>query len=282
VRLVSLAFAFVVGCGSNEQPNDSGPVDTGVPDTYEDTTPDDTGVEDTGWDAGPPPVIYAHTESSLYRFDVPTLALTYVADFSCAAEQMQDIAVDGTGAMVGVTLSSLVAIDPKTAACKRIAAGQYPTSLSFAPAGLLDAGEELLGFNYLQYLRIDRATGAVTFAGSLAPGALKFPVTASGDLVVASNKHGYVSCNGPSPPNQDDLIVEFDPLTGKSIRLVKATSVPSLLGLAAWQGSIYAFSAGGRVMKITPGGAMTEVWPGDSGAEGGIPFSGAAVSTTAP
>jgi len=280
LRSVNKAWLIVVvGCGSNEPPIEAGPPDSSVADVADEQPPDDTGVLDSGFDAGPPPVIYAHTESALYRFDVPTSALTYVADFSCAAEQMQDIAVDSAGEMVGVTLSSFVAIDPKTAACKRIAAGKYPTSLSFSPT---DAGDDLFGFNYVQYLRIDRASGAISFAGALEPGVLKFPISASGDLVITSNKRGYVSCNGPSPPNQDDFIVEFDPQTGKNTRLVKATSVPSLLGLAAWQGNIYAFSAGGRVMKVTPNGTMTEVWPADSGAEGGIAFSGAAVSTALP
>lgn len=278
-----VAFALLlIGCGSNEQPTEAGMPDTGVVDTGADVGPEDTGVEDTGYDAGPPPVMYAHTESSLYEFDVATSTLTYVANFSCAMEQMQDIAIDSAGQMVGVTLSSLVAIDPKTGSCKRIAAGKFPDSLSFAPA--VDGGEELYGFNYIQYLHIDRTTGAIDFAGALSPGGVKFPISASGDLVLASNKRGYVSANGPTPPNQDDLLIEFDPQTGKSIRLVKATSVPSLLGLAAWQGSVYAFSAGGRVMKITNVGVMSEVWPGDSGMapEGGISFSGAAVSPTAP
>jgi hypothetical protein len=255
---------------------EAGMPDTSVPDAVEETV-EDTGVEDTGYDAGPPLVMYAHTESSLYRFDVPTSTLTYIADFSCAAEKVQDIAVDITGAMVGVTLSSLVAIDPKTGSCKRIAAGNYPASLAFAPT---DAGEDLVAFNYMQYLRIDRGTGAISFIGALSPGGVKFPTNASGDLVAIS-KRAYLSATG-TQPNQDDLIVEFDPQTGQSIRVVKATGVLSLLGLASWQGAIYAFSAGGRILKITSTGTMTEVWPADSGAEGGIPFAGAAITTFAP
>ncbi len=273
---------LLCACGSNEQPVDAG-TDT-APDAIEEPE-EDTGI-DTGVDSGPPPVVWAHTESALYRFDVPSKTLTYVADFSCAVEQVQDIAIDVNGAMVGVTLSSLVAIDPATAVCKRIALGAYPRSLAFAPAGILDAGEELVGFNYVQYLRIDRGTGAVSFAGALMPGMLNFPVAASGDLTILPNGRGFLTATGPSPPNQDDLVLEFDPKTGKALRLVRATGVPSLLGLASWQGNLYAFSASGHVYRVTPNGAVSEVLSPDAGPDAsdasGISFSGAAVSTSAP
>lgn len=272
---------FLCACGSNEQPVDAG-VDTGLPDATEEPFEEDTGV-DTGVDSGPPPVVWAHTESSLYRFDVPSRTLAYVAEFSCAAEQVQDIAIDQSGGMVGVTLSSLVSIDPTTAVCKRIAMGAYPRSLAFAPAGVLDAGEELVGFNYVQYLRIDRASGAVSFAGALTPWMLaNYPVAASGDLTILSNGRGYLTATGPSP-NQDDLVLEFDPKTGKALRIVRATGVPSLLGLASWQGNLYAFAASGHVYRATPNGAMTEILSPDAGPDAsGLSFSGAAVSTSAP
>jgi hypothetical protein len=286
--IVTLALFACVGVACEEpqiSPLDSG-ADTAAPasDAQDDVETEDTGPEDSGG----PPFIWVTTATTLYQFDPSGFVLTKIAELSCGAEQVQDIAVDRDGHMFGATLESLVRIDPGTGECTRVAKGSYPRSLAFVPAGVLDPDHEILvGYVYGQYQRIDTKTGAVTFAGALYPNPLGYPLEASGDLVVLKDGKAYLTAVIPNPA-VNDVIVQIDPLTGQAKRLAGPTNRPSLAGLGAYGAWLYAFAASGRIYRIAPINASTTelmYQGGDAGLiDGGVglAFTGAAVPSNMP
>lgn len=265
------------------------PVDGGAPDAGADVAPDVADEPDAGpEDSGGPALVWVSTADALWRFNPSEKTLERVATVSCAAEQLQDLAVDRAGRLWASTLESLVRIDPTTGECTRIAKGAYPRSLAFAPPGVLDVGEVLVGFVQGQYQRIDTKTGAVTFAGALYPNAIGFPLEASGDLVVLPTGKAYLVALSPNPAI-NDVLVQVDLATGQATRFVAPTNHPSLAGLGAQAGWLYAFAASGKVYRIAPNnGGTTEVMymGGDAsafdGGSIGLAFTGAAVASDAP
>lgn len=288
--LVTLALVACAGVACEEPPIAPFVADSGA-DAYAaaDSAADPDADVDPAPDAGLPAVIWVSTATSLYRFDPNAATLAKAADFSCMAEQVQDIAIDRAGNMFGATLESLVRIDPRTGACTRIAKGDYPRALAFVPPGALDPNAEtLVGFVYGQYQRIDTKTGAVTFAGALHPNPLGLPCEVSGDLAVLANGKAYLTAVIPNP-TVNDAIIQFDPTSGQATRLSGATSKPSLAGLGAWGAWLYAFAASGRVYRVAPnnasaieiaytGGASTQI----DGGVIGLPFTGAATPSDMP
>ncbi len=252
-----------------------------------DTSIADTSVPDTTdvlvADAAPDKVVWAHSATKLYRFDPDSHALGLVGTFSCAVDQVFNIAVNEKEQIYGVTSQGLVAIDGKSAACYPIASGVYPHSLAFVPKGVLDPDREaLVGYRYAQYIRIDETTGAQTPIGAFAPNGLNQQFTVSGDLFALPGGHLFVTVTaGPA----GDQLIEADPKTGKAIKVVGDTHVLALLGLGQWAGMGYAFSAEGRAyaLGLSDGGAV-QVYPSlDASADAEtISFTGAGVTTRAP
>ncbi len=286
---LSLPVAWVA-CGSDDPA--TAPVDAGA--DVADAAPFDASPPVDAADAADaaPPVdlaIYVHSATTLYRFDPDARSLDAVGVFSCAADRVFNIAVNVSGEIYGVTSQGLVRIDPKTAFCAPVAKGVYPQALTFVPKGMLDADREVLvGYSFAQYVRIDESSGVITALGALNPNPTQGQFLVSGDVVAGIGGHLFLtSLEGPA----GDVLVEADPVTGKVIKRL-GPNLPSvaMLGLAQWKGFGYAFSASGKIYKLSlKTGAASLVTLGadgglpDGGGDGGIiAFAGAGVTTLAP
>lgn len=246
-----------------------------------------------------PSRVYAHTKDTLYLFDSASKKATSIGKLSClsSTDSIIDIAIDRTGAMFGTTYEAFISIDPISASCSIIASGtSYPNSLSFVPAGTVDAAKEaLVGYAYNasltyadRYVRIDTATGAITELGNLnAPGApTNYGV--SGDLISliqASNK-AYVTVNAiladGGPDDTMDYLAEVNPATGRLVNVLGPAGAAKLYGLGYWAGTGYGFGFDGRVVALDmTNGSSTVVTTltvdGGTGA-----WYGAGVTTQAP
>jgi hypothetical protein len=229
-----------------------------------------------GSGGGPPPVaeVYAHSATTLYRLDPITKALTTVGDFANCGGSVIDIAVDKSGEIWGARFSALVKIDKATAACTILAAGNYPTSLSFVPEGTLDPNEEaLVGYVDDEYIRIDKQTGAITSIGLLGGG-----YTSSGDIVslIAGGTYLTVKGNGCS-----DCLVEVDPVTGVLANMIGPLGYTKVFGLAYWAGVAYGFDDAGELVQIDVATAVSTPIALPN-APPGLSFFGAGSTTAAP
>ncbi len=218
--------------------------------------------------------VFAHSGTTLYKLDPTTLAVTTVGDFVGCGGSVIDIAIDKNGEMWGARYSALVKIDKVTADCTVIAAGNYPTSLSFVPAGVLDPIEEVLvGYVDAQYIRIDKVTGAVTNVGLLGGGYLS-----SGDIVSLIGGGTYLTVKGNGC---SDCIVEVDPSTGAMTSMIGALGYTKVFGLAYWAGVAYGFTDAGQLVSIDVGSAASTLIPIPN-APVGLQFYGAGSTTAAP
>jgi len=247
-------------------------------------------------DTGPEQAIWAASATTLYRFDPVARTVTRVADFDCNGEAMIDLAMNGAEELYGVTAESLMHIDKTTGACTVIAKGQFPYGIAFLPADATDAGvEQLVGYKYSVYDRIDPDSGAVSFVGALISDAGSF--TVSGDLVTIPGGKTYVTAFGFNPTN-GDAILEIDPASGAAVRLAGYTKHDALLGLAQWAGVPYVFPATGGVFSVTFDDAGVALKPvsvtydfgdagldasvGDASADSGDAATDAAIIDAAP
>jgi len=276
----------LVACGGDDAPP---AVEAGsdAPDDVLDA-PIDTGPPD----AAPEAVLYASTATTLYRFDPLTFDLAKIADFSCAGEGVLNLAEDHAEQLYAVTTESLVRVDKATGKCTQIAKGQFPRALGFVPAGVLDPLDDVLvGYNGQQYVRIDVKTGQSTFVGALNPNDAGGSFDPSGDLVSIAGGKSYLTALGD--PNTGDLLLEIDPATGTAKKRLGSSGRFGLVGVAAWAGTVFAFSSDGRVYRLGKTGLAAQLIPAisDAGADAdagvtdastGLSFTGAAVTTRAP
>jgi hypothetical protein len=180
--------------------------------------------------------------------------------------------------MYGTTFTELYSIDRTTAQCTLIAAGTYPTSLSFVPAGTVDpAAEALVGFVDAQYVRIDVETGAITNLGTLTDG-----LESSGDLDSVIGGGSWLTVTGPGCAT-GDCIIEIDPADGTILQNYGTLPYAEVFGLAFWAGRAYGFARSGVLFEIEFGDtnvATTEIpipiAPND------LEFFGAGSTTSAP
>ncbi len=229
-------------------------------------------------DARPAPInaeVYAHSASTLYRLDPNTLAVAEVAAFDGCSDVV-DIALDRDSNLYGTTFQGLYEINRFTAACTLIAEGDYPNSLSFVPAGVLDpTSEALVAFRGSEYLRIDVTTGAITTIGSIGAG-----LSSSGDVVSVEGGGTYLTVNGP---DCDDCLVELNPLDGSLQRNWGEVGFSSVFGLAYWGGVAYGFDDDGTAFEIAFGaGSVTATPIAFPGSPAGLSFWGAGSTTIAP
>ena len=285
---LALLLAVLAGCGGDDPvaPSDAA---SDVPDDVLDA-PVDTGPAD----AAPEAVLYASTFTSLYRFDPVTFDLSKVAEFSCAGEGVLNLAEDAREQLFAVTGESLVRVDKTTGQCTPIAKGQFPRALGFVPAGVLDPqADVLVGYAGEQYDRIDVTTGKKTFVGALNPNDAGGLFAPSGDLVSIAGGKSYLTALGdPS----GDVLLEVDPATGRANKRLGNCGRLGLVGVAAWAGTVFAFSSDGRVYRLGKTGLAAQLYPAvsDAGADAadaaidagdassGLSFTGAAVTTRAP
>lgn len=222
--------------------------------------------------------VFGHSDDTLYRLDPETKAVTVVGPFTGCQASIIDIALDADSNMYGTAFSQLYTIDRTTGNCMFIADGEYPTSLSFVPAGTVDPNEEaLVGFVDERYIRIDQVTGAITDLGMLPDG-----LASSGDLVSVKDGDTWLTVVGPGCES-GDCIVSIDPSTGDVIQNYGPLPYQFVFGLAFWAGRAYGFSADGELFEIEFGDVNVATTLIDvPGAPSGLSFYGAGSTTSAP
>ena len=270
-----LALAVVGGgagaCANNSKddfdPN-APPAEAGPAFSREAGPPDPTGAGE----------VFGHSQTTLYRVDTVTRSVTEVAAFN-GCTYVQDIALDEQSNIYGSTGAELFYIETNTAHCTRIAAGTFPNSLSFVPAGTVEADREaLVGFQGGDYVKIDPKSGMVTKIGAIGGG-----LESSGDIVSAKGGKTYVTVRGKDSAGKTcaDCLIEIDPATGKLTKNWGPIGRADVFGLAFWAGDLYAFTAAGELLLVTLTGGKLEATP--------IPitnaptnFAGAGSTTSAP
>ncbi len=239
--------------------------------------------------------IYANTDDTLYSMDPKTKAVTRVGKFVGMAADggsttVTDVAVDASGAVYVNTSSAVYkatlpsspggTVQLTKVASIALKASQSFYALAFAPAGVLGAGEMLVGGDGAGELwSIDVAGGGTTKdLGSFGPvlGSAGSVFGLSGDIVFYSDAAGQPtglatirSCKGTTCTKTNDYLAGID-MAALSAAFTSGTPAPSLLkgiyggsatsvgngtkhgelfGLGAWEGSVYAFA---RAQPGTP------------------------------
>ncbi len=105
-------------------------------------------------DGGPPLVVYAHTNATLYQMNPVTFDVTSVGDFDCVPSQtstMTDVAVDSALNLWSISAKAVWQLQVSggvTHCAKKIplnnASGVIFYALTFAPAGVIDPAKEVL------------------------------------------------------------------------------------------------------------------------------------------
>ncbi len=222
--------------------------------------------------------VYAHTDSTLYRIDPDSLAITEVGAFgwpiALLPDQMTDIAIDKNGNMIGVSFTAVYKIDPDTAQTTLLSDsldGTY-NGLSFVPAAMLgETGDDVLiatrnadGIVF----RIDPMTGVSTQVGNMGSA-----FASSGDLV-AVDGFGTVQT---VPGSSNDELARLAPVSFSATTIGTDTGYGEIWGLAYWKNKVYGFTNGGDFILIDP---TTGV--GTLVSSNGPTWWGAAVTTVAP
>lgn len=225
-------------------------------------------------DSRPPPTnaaVYAHSANELYRIDPDDFGVTLVGTFSfdSATDDITDIAIDKDGNMVGISVTTLYAIDSDTAACTKIIdLDSAFAALTYVPT---DGGEEALlaGAFDGDIFRIDPDTGASTLAGNLGGG---FEI--SGDLVAVKD-FGIVATI-EVPDGTTDRLARLDPFTFAAT-VIGDTGYAKLFGLGFWKNEVYGFSANNEFVLIDVDDGSAELIE-----SGSVAWWGAGVTTLAP
>jgi hypothetical protein len=226
----------------------------------------------TGGPAGPAEV-FAESADTLFKLDPNTKEVTTIGQFQ-GCSSVIDIALDKDGVMYGTTSGGLYLIDKTNATCTLLHKGTYPNSLSFVPAGTVDATDEaLVGYQGGTYVRIDKGTGAISTIGHLGSG-----YSSSGDIVSVNGGGTYLTVTGNGC---GDCIVQVDPTTGALINNIGHLGHKQVFGLAFWAGVAYGFDNAGELFQIDLTTAATTVIPIPN-APSGLSFYGAGSTTSAP
>jgi hypothetical protein len=244
-------------------------------------------------DAEPPTTtsttVYANTDDSLYSMDPATNKVTLIGKLAGVGggtddTNVTDCAVDANGQVwvntqtvvykaalpaggtgtVTLTKVATIAVKPK----------QKFYALAFAPAGVLGAGETLVGGDgYGELWSIDTMTGATVDLGGFGPDKSRI-FALSGDIVFYTDAAGKPtglatirSCmpGGTACTATNDYLAAID-MTALAAAYTSGTPATSLLagiyggsstskgsgvgygdlfGLGAWQGNVFGFQRGG-------------------------------------
>lgn len=224
------------------------------------------------------PEVFGHSGTTLYKLNPETKAVSIVGPFG-GCPSIVDIALDKDSNLYGTAYTGLYAIDRTDAQCTLIAAGTYPDSLSFIPAGLLDPTEEVLvGFLDDQYVRIDPQTGQVTNVGT--PWNNGFQ--SSGDVVSVKDGPTYLTIKdiAASGTTCRDCLVRINPTTGAILDDYGSVGYVDVFGTAFWAGQVYGFTKAGELFEISVTGTSIQTTSIPTSA--GLVFYGAGSTTSAP
>lgn len=235
-------------------------------------------------DARLPPentAVYAHSATELFRIDPDTLEQTSVGTFSFegTAENITDIAVDKTGAMVGISLDTVYAIDRDTAAATLLstydAGGSGMTSLSFVPTDIddPDSSERLVAADFDGVVwDINPSTGDMTEIGNY--NATGSAIGSSGDIVAIV---GFGILATVNVQDEDtDFLARIDPDTWRATT-IGDTGYDRIFGLGFWGGDVYGFTDNKEFVTINPDSGQVVAMT-----LGSIEWWGAGVTTLAP
>ncbi|MFO0616830.1 MAG: hypothetical protein U0414_29820 [Polyangiaceae bacterium] len=250
----------------------------------------------TGTGGGPPALaeVFFHSPDTLYELDPISKQVTTIgkftgcevtADFSKTG--IMDMALDKDSTIYVTSHLGLYTVKKEDASCTKIAAGDYPNSLSFVPAGTLDPNEEaLVGYvvepnpiNKNQYVQINTTDGKITKIGNV----WTESVVSSGDIVSVKNGPTYLTLKGGdnNECSPNDCLAEVNPQTGKLIKNYGQIGTYSkIFGFAFWGGSSYGFTSGGQLFELKIQGNALITTPVSTA--GGLVFWGAGSSTLAP
>ena len=233
--LVAAAAACADSSRDAYDPNGPAAASDGGSFSMEASRPDPTGAGE----------VFGHSDNTLYRVDTVTRAVTEVGTFN-GCTNVNDIALDETSSIYASTGTELFYVETNTGNCTRIATGTFPNSLSFVPAGAIDADREtLVGFQGGDYVKIDQASGMVTKVGAIGGG-----LQSSGDIVSAKGGKTFVTVTGNGCTDSDCLI-EIDPKTGALAHNWGPIGKTQVFGLAFWAGDLYAFTNAGELVLVT-------------------------------
>lgn len=227
-------------------------------------------------DAASTTFVYAHTSSQLYKIDPDTLAVMSVGNFTFAGfpDQITDIAIDGSGLMIGISYTAVYRIDTATAACTRLSQNLGGTfnGLSFVPATAIgQTGADVLVATQNAngvVSRIDPATGAATSIGNMNG------FSSSGDLVSVVNLGTLQTADNGSGA---DRLVRLAPGTFAATPVGSDIGYADIWGVAFWKDKIFGFTEAGQFITIDPTTGAGTLVQGN-----GPHWWGAAVTTTAP
>ena len=266
---------------------DTGPADTAPdngldpPDLAADAPDNGLDPPEVAADSGPIAgqdldVLYAHTASTLYRFDKAGFTLVGQFGFDKNAGSVTDIALDEDGKLFAITFNDLFECNSKTAKCNWLAGlPQQFNGLTFVPEGVLGAKAALIGIansGTWNHLQVNGKTATVTPLGSYGGyGSSGDAFSVKGVGTLATVTSGFFK--------SDELAV-VDPATGKVKSIVGETGVTGLWGLAWQGGKVYAFGSDGGIYEVNPKTGKASKAAGIS-APSGVSWWGAGVSTRA-
>ena len=228
-----------------------------------------------GPDPAPAGAVYAHSASTLFKLDPDTKAVTVIGPFD-GCSSVVDIAVDRDG-NIFASAGGIYRVDKNSAKCTSVGGGSFAgNSLSFVPAGVLDATKEVLvTYNGGSYYRVDSGTGMTSMLGSLPSG-----YNSSGDIVSVKGGGTYVTVNGNGC---GDCLLEVDPKTGSMKKNWGSVGAAAVYGIAYWAGSVYTFDNSGSIYELTFGtSSVTAKAIPIPSKPSGLSFWGAGSTTVAP
>jgi hypothetical protein len=195
--------------------------------------------------------LYAHSKDTLYVLNPETNAFDLVGmfTFNKNAGLVTDIALNKAGSLFAVTYTDLFQCTTATAKCSWLA--QLPqefNGLTFIPAGLIDANDEVLvgiaGKGTWYRIDFGAAGAKLTALGSYGGG-----WWSSGDAFSVVGVGTYATlkkCNDCA-----NYLAEIDPATGKVKKVIGKTGTAKwLFGLAWFKGIFYAVSQDGKVYML--------------------------------
>ena len=247
----------------------------GVPD-YADEAPDDPLWPGKVTQMG---LIYAHTATTLYTWNVGDPQATKVADFTWPSDggdhQMTDLAIDRDGLMYGISFDHLYRVSATSAKTRAIGSlGEQYNGLTVIERGKIDANAETLVAisNSGEWVRVWLKNGAATFQKLGSYGGY----SSAGDAFCIEQRGTWAAVLDDSG-SAGTLLVEVDPSNGsvKSV-LGPALNANSVYGLAGVGGVIYAFDSSGMILAFDVATKQATV---AVAAAKGQPWWGAAVST---
>jgi hypothetical protein len=229
-----------------------------------------------------PESVYPHTAEALYRFQVTSGAVDPIGAFTFdqGGGNVTDLAIDQYGVLYAITSDELFICRPDDAQCRYLAElPSFSIGLTFVPPGVLGTSDVMVGTGAEDWYRLDIVGGEVV---STPLGAFDDDgTTSSGDGFSIQGVGTFVSVNLRGNTRADS-IVRVNPATGAILSTLLTFDEDDdhnrVFGMAGWiDGFIYAFDAGGDILKVTVQTGTYEVLQ-----ETGIAWWGAGVRTIVP